>query len=87
MSGKIYGVILMLIAVILALVYIVGLIISPDAPVYGHLTLSEVLIRYTILAIILIISGILGYLGYLVSTSPVPKAIEELVKEYKEQTK
>lgn len=76
----------MLVAVVLALLYIVGLVVSPDAPVYSGLTLSEALIRYTVLIVMLIISGILGYLGYLISTSPVPKAIEELVKEYKEQT-
>jgi len=86
LSSKVYGLILVLVAITLITIYTIGLIIAPDMTVYGGLKLSEVLIHYTIYVFILLISIILGYIGYLLLTSPVPKPVEEIVKEFKEQT-
>lgn len=87
LPGKTYGIVLILVAVIIAVIYILGLVIAPDVTVFNNLKLSDLLIRYTTLALMLIISGVLGYIGYLIVTSPIPKPVEELVKEYREQTK
>lgn len=87
MPSKIYGIVLILVAIVVAVIYILGLVIAPDIEILPDVTFSELLIRYTTLALMLIISGILGYVGYLIATSPIPKPVEELVKEYREQTK
>jgi len=86
LSSKVYGLILVLVAIALITIYTIGLIIAPDMTVYGNLTFSQALIHYTIYVFILLISIILGYIGYLLLTSPVPKPVEEIVKEFKEQT-
>lgn len=86
MSGKIYGALLITIAIVLALLYLIGLVIIPEYEVFGK-KFSEILIKYTILVFMLIVSGIIGYIGYLIVTSPVPKPVEEIIKEYREQTK
>ncbi len=80
---KVTGLLLMLIAVVIALIYLVGLVVAPDTPI-GNTTLGNILVRYTVLIIMLIISAILGYMGYLIFIAPAPRPIEELVKEYKE---
>lgn len=86
LSSRLYGVLLLIIAVILALLYLIGLVIIPEYRVFDK-TFSEILIKYTILVFMLIISGVIGYIGYLIATSPVPKPVEEIIKEYREQTK
>lgn len=85
-SPKVSGLLLMLAAFTIALIYLVGLVVAPDTPVAGS-TLGDILVRYTILIIMLIISGIIGYIGYLIYTSPTPRPIEEIIKEYKEYAK
>ena len=80
------GILLMLAAFTIALIYLIGLVVAPDTPVAGS-TLGDILVRYTILAIMLIISGVIGYIGYLIYTSPTPRPIEEIIKEYKEYAK
>ena len=87
MASKAYGALLIIVAFILVTIYLIGLIIAPDMIVFGGLTFSQILIRYTIFVFILILSIILGYIGYLILTSPVPRPVEEIVKEYKEHTK
>lgn len=86
MIGKLYGVLLIIVAAIIALLYLIGLVIIPEYVVFNK-TFSEILIRYTILVFMLILSGVIGYIGYLIATSPVPKPVEEIIKEYREQTK
>ena len=83
---KVTGLLLTLIAIVIALIYIVGLVVAPDTPI-GTTTLGDVLVRYTILVIMLIISIVIGYMGYLIFVSPTPRPIEELVKEYREYSK
>jgi predicted DNA-binding transcriptional regulator len=86
-GSKATGITLMITAFIIALIYLIGLVIAPDTPVGGGLTLADVLVRYTILVFMLIIAGVIGYIGYIIFTSPTPRPIEEIVKEYKEYTK
>ncbi len=85
-APRVTGILLMLAGITIALIYLVGLVIAPDAVVAG-VRLSDLLIRYTILIIMLIISGILAYIGFLIYTSPTPRPIEEIVREYKEYTR
>lgn len=87
MTNKSYGIILILLASLLVILYLVGLIIAPDMVIFGDLTFSQILIRYTIFVFIIVIAGILGYIGYLILTSPIPRPVEEIIKEYKEHTK
>jgi len=84
--SKVYGAILITVAVVLATLYLIGLVVAPETPVFGT-TLSELLIRYTVLAFILLISIVLAYIGYMILTSPIPKPVEEIIKEYREHTK
>ncbi|MEM0380610.1 MAG: hypothetical protein QXX35_01795 [Desulfurococcaceae archaeon] len=86
MNGRLYGVLLIFIAIALALLYLIGLVIIPDYKVFNK-SFSEILIKYTILVLMLLISGVIGYIGYLIATSPVPKPVEEIIKEYREQTR
>ncbi len=86
MSSKVYGIILVLVAITIALIYLIGLLLAPGFEIFGE-KISTLLIRYTVLVIMLVISGIIGYIGYLILTSPVPKPVEEIIKEYKEATK
>jgi len=81
--SKIFGVLLIIIAVLIIVLYIYGLIIDPDRVVYG-IKLSELLVKYTILVIMFVIACIIGYIGYLIVTTPKPKSIEEFIKEYEE---
>ncbi|RLG82377.1 MAG: hypothetical protein DRO40_07810 [Thermoprotei archaeon] len=83
MVSKIFGVLLIIIAVLIIVLYIYGLIIDPDRVVYG-IKLSELLVKYTILVIMFVIACIIGYIGYLIVTTPKPKSIEEFIKEYEE---
>lgn len=83
---KVTGLLLMLLAVVIALIYIIGLVVAPDTQI-GQTTLGDILVRYTVLIIMLIISGVVGYMGYLIFVSPAPRPIEELVKEYREYSK
>ncbi|OYT40703.1 MAG: hypothetical protein B6U89_01300 [Desulfurococcales archaeon ex4484_58] len=87
MSSKVYGILLMLSSIVIALIYIIGLVIAPDTIVYGDVKLSEVLMRYTVLILMLAIAGIIGYIGYLIFTLPIPKPVEEIIKEYRESSK
>ncbi len=87
MASKGYGILLILIAILLVILYLVGLIIAPDMVIFGGLTFSQILVRYTIFIFVLIIAGVLGYIGYLILTSPVPRPVEDIIKEYKEHTK
>ncbi len=82
-SNKVLGILLLLASISLILLYVIGLVIAPDTNIYGY-RLGDLLVRYTILALMLIISIIIGYIGYLVFTSPVPRPVEEIIKEYKE---
>jgi len=86
LNGRLYGVLLIFIAIALALLYLIGLVIIPDYKVFNK-SFSEILIKYTILVLMLLISGVIGYIGYLIATSPVPKPVEEIIKEYREQTR
>lgn len=83
MASRISGLLLIIVALLLIAIYIYGLIIAPDTIVL-NMKISDLLIKCTVLIIIVIISFILGYLGYSILTSPVPRPIEEIVKEYKE---
>jgi len=87
LASKGYGILLILIAILLVILYLVGLIIAPDMVIFGGLTFSQILVRYTIFIFVLIIAGVLGYIGYLILTSPVPRPVEDIIKEYKEHTK
>jgi len=84
--SKVYGAILIIVAVAIATLYLIGLVIAPETPIFGT-TLSELLIRYTVLAFILLISVVLAYIGFMILTSPIPKPVEEIIKEYREHTK
>jgi len=86
LASKALGGLLIALAVLIILVYVYGLVIAPNKIVYG-MKLSELLTRYTILIIMIIIAGVIGYLGYLIATTPVPKPVEEFIKEYKEASK
>jgi len=35
----------------------------------------------------MLISAVLAYIGYMILTSPIPKPVEEIIKEYREHTK
>ncbi len=85
-APRVTGILLILIAITIALIYLIGLVIAPDMKIAGS-TLSDLLIRYTVLIVMLIVSGIIGYIGFIIYTSPTPRPIEEIVKEYKEYTK
>ncbi len=87
MASKGYGILLILVAILLVILYLVGLIIAPDMVIFGGLTFSQILVRYTIFIFVLIIASVLGYIGYLILTSPVPRPVEDIIKEYKEHTK
>jgi len=86
LSSKAYGIVLILVSVTLFIIYLISLVIAPDIKVFDT-PLSDLVIRYTILVLMLIIAGGIGYMGYLILTTPVPKPVEEIVKEYKEATK
>ncbi len=86
MASRALGGLLIALAAILILTYVYGIVIEPDKVIMG-MRLSEILVKYTVLGIVVIIAGILGYLGYLILTSPVPKPVEEFIKEYKESSK
>ncbi len=85
-SPKATGYLLLAVSVILVIVYVYGIVIAPDTPVMGE-KLSTILITYTVLAIVFIIAGVLGYLGYLIVSTPLPKPVEEFIKEYSEEIK
>ncbi|ADI32656.1 hypothetical protein [Staphylothermus hellenicus] len=86
MVSRAAGLALFLSAILLAVVYIYGLIIAPDTIIW-NIKLSDLLIRLTTLFIMLTISFFLGYMGYSIFTSPTPRPIEEIAKEYMEKTK
>jgi len=83
LASKIFGALLIIIAILIIVLYAYGLIIDPNRIVYG-IKLSELLIKYTILVIMFIIACIIGYIGYLIVTTPKPKSVEEFIKEYEE---
>lgn len=86
MVSKATGLTLLLSAILLVIIYIYGLIIAPDIIIW-NIKLSDLLIRLTILFIVFTISFFLGYLGYSILTTPTPRPIEEIVREYMETTK
>jgi len=84
LNRKVYGAALLILSIVLVLVYLIGLIIAPDTVIFDSITLSQILVRYTIFALILIIAAILAYTGFVIATSP-NKPLDEILKEYREQ--
>ncbi len=83
-STRAIGYVLLAVSAVLILVYVYGIIIAPNTIVYGE-KLSTILVTYTVFAIIVVIAGILGYLGYLIISTPIPKPVEEFIREYSEE--
>lgn len=86
LASKFFGILLIIIAIIIAILYVYGLIIDPDKIIYG-VKLSELLIKITILVVMLTVACIIGYIGYLITSTPKPKSIEEIIEEYQEMRK
>ena len=80
-NEKLVGTLLMLSSVVLTLIYIFLLFIVTDT------NIQLLTIRITILLAIIGISGIMGWIGYTLITTPPPKEIEEIEKEIEEEIK
>ncbi len=83
-SSKMFGVMLITVSALIALLYIITLVVMPDIDI-GGITLADAVVRASVLVAALLVAGFLGYIGYLIVTSPLPKPVEEFIKEYKEQ--
>lgn len=59
--------------------------------VYSYLILSpkywEIVVKATLILAVIVVCGILGWIGYTLATTPPPKPIEEIEKEIEEELK
>jgi len=59
--------------------------------VYGYLILSprywEIVVKATLILAVVVVCGIIGWIGYTLATTPPPKPIEEIEKEIEEELK
>ncbi|MDM7275047.1 MAG: transcriptional regulator [Thermoprotei archaeon] len=87
-SDRAIGILLMVVSVIVILAYFWLLFIPPNiyVPVIG-LTITEFIIRLTVMIGVLGVFGILAWIGYTLATTPPPKPIEEIEKEIEEELK
>ncbi len=83
-TSKLFGALLITVAVLVVLIYVITLIVIPDLDV-GGIRLADAVVRFSVLVGAMGFAVFIGYIGYLLVTSPVPKPVEEFVKEYKEQ--
>ena len=87
-SDRVIGVGLVVVSVLVILVYFWLLFIPPDwtVPIL-QLSVTDFLIRLTVMVGVLGVFGILAWIGYTLATTPPPKPIEEIEKEIEEELK
>ncbi len=79
------GVVLVVTAIVLIIVYAYGLFINPSMKIFG-IEIALLLTRVTVFIFVLIVSIILGYIGYLWSSRESTKSLEEYVSEYRRES-
>ena len=85
-SDRVIGVGLVIISILVILVYFWLLFKPPDWTILG-LSITDFLIRLTVMVGVLGVFGILAWIGYTLATTPPPKPIEEIEKEIEEELK
>ncbi|MEM0043168.1 MAG: transcriptional regulator [Sulfolobales archaeon] len=73
---------------LLGLVLLAGSIVA--VLVYGYLLMSpfsDLVIKITLFIGVLVVFGVLAWIGYTLATTPPPKPIEEIEKEIEEELK
>lgn len=87
-SDRAIGIGLMVVSVVVILVYFWLLFIPPDLIVpLLNVSITEFLIRLTVMVGVLGVFGILAWIGYTLATTPPPKPIEEIEREIEEELK
>ncbi|MEM0497490.1 MAG: transcriptional regulator [Acidilobaceae archaeon] len=87
-SDRAIGIGLMLVSIVVILVYLWLLFLPPNITVpVLNITLTEFLIRLTVLVGVSGVFGILAWIGYTLATTPPPKPIEEIEREIEEELK
>ncbi len=87
-SDRTIGIILMVVSAIVILAYFWLLFIPPSIHIpLLNVTITEFIIRLTVMIGVLGVFGILAWIGYTLATTPPPKPIEEIEKEIEEELK
>lgn len=80
------GIALLVVSIIIILVYGYLLFLPPNFTIFG-VSVDMFLLKLTAMIAILVIFGILAWIGYTLATTPPPKPIEEIEKEIEAELK
>jgi len=87
-SDRVIGIGLVAVSIVVILVYFWLLFIPPDWNVpLLDISVTDFLIRLTVMIGVLGVFGILAWIGYTLATTPPPKPIEEIEREIEEELK
>jgi predicted DNA-binding transcriptional regulator len=80
------GIGLLVVSIVVILVYGYLMFLPPGVSVFG-MSVDMFLLKLTALLAVLVIFGVLAWIGYTLATTPPPKPIEEIEKEIEAELK
>ncbi|MEM1927290.1 MAG: transcriptional regulator [Acidilobaceae archaeon] len=88
-SDKAIGITLVAVSLVVILLYAWLLFLPPDVRVLGRELSGEevsmLVIKATVMAGVLVVFGLVAWIGYTLATTPPPKPIEEIEREIEDE--